>query len=84
MPNDFKHVAGIREVTPSALGCEECLKMGSPWVHLRLCRTQRPCRIAAMIHPTGTRPSIFTGRVIPLSRDTIRRKDGVGAMSTRS
>ena len=33
------HVAGIHEVTPSALGCEECLKIGSPWVHLRLCRT---------------------------------------------
>jgi hypothetical protein len=29
----------IRDVTPSALGCEECLKIGSPWVHLRLCRT---------------------------------------------
>jgi hypothetical protein len=26
-------------VTPSALGWEECLKIGSPWVHLRLCRT---------------------------------------------
>jgi len=39
MPNECKHVAGIRDVTPSALGCEECLKMGSPWVHLRLCRT---------------------------------------------
>ncbi len=22
-----------------ALGCEECLKIGSEWVHLRLCRT---------------------------------------------
>ena len=29
----------IRDVTPSALGCEECLKIGSQWVHLRLCRT---------------------------------------------
>ena len=33
------HLAGIRTVTPSAKGCEECLKIGSPWVHLRLCRT---------------------------------------------
>jgi uncharacterized UBP type Zn finger protein len=24
-------------VTPSAPGCEECLKIGSRWVHLRLC-----------------------------------------------
>ena len=33
------HAEEIRDVTPSALGCEECLKTGSPWVHLRLCRT---------------------------------------------
>src|SRR5262245_32617543 len=33
------HTAHIRDVTPSALGCEECLKTGSAWVHLRLCRT---------------------------------------------
>jgi hypothetical protein len=25
------HEAAIREVTPSALGCEECLKIGSDW-----------------------------------------------------
>lgn len=28
----------IQKVTPSARGCEECLKIGSVWVHLRLCR----------------------------------------------
>jgi hypothetical protein len=33
------HPPGIRDVTPSALGCEDCLKMGSAWLHLRLCRT---------------------------------------------
>lgn len=33
------HTDAIRDVVPSALGCEECLKVGSPWVHLRLCRT---------------------------------------------
>lgn len=32
------HIGTIEVVTPSALGCEECLRMGSPWVHLRLCR----------------------------------------------
>ena len=26
-------------VTPTALGCEECLAQGDPWVHLRLCMT---------------------------------------------
>ena len=33
------HADSIRDVTPGALGCEECLRTGSPWVHLRLCRT---------------------------------------------
>ena len=39
MADEGVHAAGIRDVTPSALGCEECLKVSSPWVHLRLCRT---------------------------------------------
>ena len=31
------HTEGIRQVVPSARGCEECLKSGDEWVHLRLC-----------------------------------------------
>jgi len=31
------HLDEIREVTPSAAGCEECLQLGDAWVHLRLC-----------------------------------------------
>ncbi len=31
------HLNQVREVTPSADGCEECLKMNDTWVHLRLC-----------------------------------------------
>ncbi len=27
----------VRDVQPSALGCEECLKIGGHWVHLRIC-----------------------------------------------
>ena len=33
------HIAGVKDVTPSALGCEECLKSGSRWLHLRMCAT---------------------------------------------
>jgi len=33
------HLHTIRTVEPSAQGCEECLKTGDEWVHLRLCRT---------------------------------------------
>jgi hypothetical protein len=32
------HMDTVQSVTPSARGCEECLQMGSEWVHLRLCR----------------------------------------------
>jgi len=32
-----EHVSSIRDVTPSADGCEDCLKIGATWVHLRLC-----------------------------------------------
>jgi hypothetical protein len=32
------HLDTIRDVTPSALGCEDCLKTGDKWVHLRICR----------------------------------------------
>ena len=39
MADECAHAADIRKVTPSALGCEECLETGSMWVHLRLCRT---------------------------------------------
>ena len=31
------HQDHIHKVTPSAHGCEECLKMGDTWVHLRMC-----------------------------------------------
>ena len=33
------HLDMIKEVTPSAEGCEECLQTGDWWVHLRLCLT---------------------------------------------
>lgn len=32
------HLDQVRDVTPrTPEGCEECLKIGSKWVHLRLC-----------------------------------------------
>jgi hypothetical protein len=32
-----EHVSSIAEVTPSSKGCEDCLKIGASWVHLREC-----------------------------------------------
>ncbi len=37
MPNRCSHLKEVRAVTPSAAGCEDCLKTGDTWVHLRLC-----------------------------------------------
>ena len=56
------HLDQIRDVQPSADGCEDCLRIGSSWVHLRLCMTcghvgccdQSPNRHAsAHVHATG-------------------------------
>ncbi len=33
------HTNQIHDVQPSAKGCEDCLKIGDRWVHLRLCLT---------------------------------------------
>ena len=33
------HLDQIHDVRPHTRGCEECLKMGDTWVHLRLCLT---------------------------------------------
>lgn len=35
--SNCRHIDQIREVTPSASGCEDCLKIGASWVHLRIC-----------------------------------------------
>ena len=37
MESPCSHLHTIRDVTPSAEGCEDCLRIGGTWVHLRLC-----------------------------------------------
>jgi hypothetical protein len=39
MSDECPHASQVRDVVPGSLGCEECLKIGSVWVHLRLCRS---------------------------------------------
>jgi len=34
-----KHVGQFKAVAPRAAGCEECLRIGQQWVHLRQCLT---------------------------------------------
>lgn len=37
--DECSHLDAVREITPSSSGCEDCLKMGDQWVHLRVCLT---------------------------------------------
>ncbi len=39
MSRTCTHTDQIHDVKPHTDGCEECLKSGSWWVHLRMCRT---------------------------------------------
>ncbi len=34
-----QHASGIEPVPAKTAGCEECLTLGTRWVHLRLCLT---------------------------------------------
>lgn len=37
MADTCTHLDTVREVTPSSTGCEDCLRSGGSWVHLRIC-----------------------------------------------
>ncbi len=37
MAKTCEHVGEVRDVKPSAAGCEECLQTGQDWVQLRMC-----------------------------------------------
>ena len=39
MTKQCGHLGFVRTDQPRSRGCEECLKLGDTWVHLRLCRT---------------------------------------------
>jgi hypothetical protein len=68
MAQACEHESSVRTVTPSALGCEECLKLGMRWLHLRVCRScghvgccdQSPGRHATA-HFNQTRHPIIEG-----------------------
>ena len=39
MSESCDHIDTVSQVLPQTLGCAECLRSGSWWVHLRLCRS---------------------------------------------
>jgi hypothetical protein len=49
----------IIELPQSVEGCEECLRTGDAWLHLRICLTFGHVG-AAMTRRTSTRPSTTT------------------------
>jgi hypothetical protein len=38
MAEGCEHLSQMKHVKPSADGCEDCLKIGGTWMHLRLCK----------------------------------------------
>jgi hypothetical protein len=37
MPDTCSHLDTVVDVTPSSEGCEDCLRTGGQWLHLRMC-----------------------------------------------
>lgn len=59
------HLSLVRAVRPRSEGCEECLRLGTPWVHLRLCLTCGQvgcCDSSPMRHARGH--AAETGHVV--------------------
>lgn len=39
MADTCTHLDTVNDVSPSSTGCEDCLRTGDRWVHLRVCQT---------------------------------------------
>jgi uncharacterized UBP type Zn finger protein len=39
MSEPCTHFDTVNDVEPSSDGCEDCLRIGSTWVHLRMCQS---------------------------------------------
>ena len=59
-PRGCTHLDQIRDVEPSADGCEACLAIGGTWVHLRLCLT---CGLVACCDSSPNRHASAHARV---------------------
>ena len=61
---DLEH---LDDIVPSSEGCEDCLRIGGRWVHLRLCLAAATWA-AATTRPTSTPRPTGTPRDHPLIR----------------
>jgi len=82
MTNVCGHLDSVKDVTPSADGCEDCLKTGDNWF-ICACAKRAVTSAAAIHQKTNTQPSIFTKLNIRLSNPLSRAKIGRGAMLTK-
>jgi uncharacterized UBP type Zn finger protein len=39
MARQCEHLDQVKKTSPTTSGCEECMKSGDSWVHLRLCES---------------------------------------------
>src|SRR6185437_16717917 len=75
------HPSMIRQVYPQTPnGCEECLRLGTEWVHLRPCLTLRARRLPQLF----SAPARPRGRATPSSGRSNRARAGADVMSTNS
>ena len=72
----------VTDMPASVDGCEDCLRIGGKWLHLRICRVATSA--AAMTRRTATRERTHRTRSIRSSARSSRAKTGAGATSTRS
>ena len=84
MPARCAHLDQIKDVEPGTPnGCEECLKMGDRWVHLRLCLT---CgHVGCCDLAEQARDEALPRHHHPIIRSrSSRARTGAGATSTSS
>jgi hypothetical protein len=43
--------AALRELPPSVDGCDECLRAGGKWLHLRICGSGSPSSASSINSP---------------------------------
>ena len=65
-------------------GCEECLKIGERWVHLRMCMTLREDRLLRLLAEPARDRARARDRAIRSSARPSPARTGAGATSTRS
>ena len=77
------HLNQVQDVTPRTDGCEECLKTGDSWVHLRLCRI---CGHVGCCDSSKNRHATkhFHATAHPIMHPSNPARTGAGAMWMRS